>query len=66
MQTYKYDPGPLEPPRLWDDDPDTHCPQCGAVADTYYRNGDGEIVGCEHCLRTVFWYEMNERQEDAP
>ena len=66
MQKYHSHSGALEPPGLRDEDPDTHCPQCAAVADTYYRNTDGEIVGCEYCLRTVFWYEMNEKQEDEP
>ena len=63
MRLYEYFSEPKEPPGLWNEDPDTHCPQCGAVAETYYRNADGEIVGCEHCLQTVCWYELTEQEE---
>ena len=63
MRMYDSRSEPLEPPGLWEDDPDTHCPQCGAVAEIYYRDASGEIVGCEHCLQTVFWYERNEGEE---
>lgn len=34
------------------------CPHCGADAGTFYKNRTGEIVGCEICLHTVQYYEI--------
>lgn len=33
------------------------CPVCGEETDTYYKNDSGEIVGCDHCVRTVDAWE---------
>ena len=27
-----------------------HCPQCGAEAETFYRDWTGETLGCSECL----------------
>lgn len=34
------------------------CPVCGEEADTFYKNKDGEIVGCDECIRTVSAFEV--------
>ena len=42
---------PVSPP-----DYDEHlpeCPVCGEEADTFYKNSDGDIVGCMECIRAV-------------
>lgn len=26
------------------------CPVCGATADTFYKNAEGEILGCDECI----------------
>ena len=62
MRFYEYFYEPSESPGVREGR-ETHCPCCGAVADTYYRNAEGEIVGCEHCLQTVCWYELTEQEE---
>ena len=38
---------------------ETHCPCCGAVSDTYYKSAiTFLIVGCDHCIREVPYYEV--------
>jgi len=39
------------------------CPVCGEETDTFYKNNDGDIVGCDNCISTVdAWDETaNER-----
>ena len=54
------------PPGPRDDAPESRCAQCGERADVYYRGEDGEIVGCEHCLQTIFWYETDDNREEEP
>ncbi len=34
------------------------CPHCNADAEQFYRNRTGEIVGCEICLTTVQYFEI--------
>lgn len=51
---------PPEPRR----EKESSCPCCGVCADTYYRDGAGEIVGCECCLKPMYWYELTEEQEE--
>lgn len=29
------------------------CPICGAETDTFYRNKDLDIIGCDECVSTV-------------
>jgi hypothetical protein len=29
------------------------CPVCGEETDTYYKNENGEIVGCDNCITAV-------------
>lgn len=29
------------------------CPICGSTSDTFYKNQDGEVVGCDDCLTKV-------------
>ena len=36
------------------------CPICGAETDTFYRNRDREVVGCEDCLCTVDAWDYEE------
>ena len=36
-----------------DDPVELVCPVCGADCRQYYRNLDGEILGCEECVETV-------------
>lgn len=33
------------------------CPVCGEETDTYYKNKDGEIVGCDNCITAVDAWE---------
>ena len=35
------------------------CPVCGFKADAFYR-ANGEIIGCEGCITTVFWWELQD------
>lgn len=44
---------------LWlGDDDKTGCPECGLInPEFYYVDVDGNIVGCEDCLRKVYAYE---------
>lgn len=42
-----------------EDDP--ICPECGAECEeVYVRNDDGEILGCNHCVRVVDVYDCPE------
>lgn len=36
------------------------CPLCRHRCDTIYRDSDGVIVGCDHCLEVVDAWEVNE------
>lgn len=36
------------------------CPVCGEETDTYYKNKDGVIVGCEFCIDAVDSWEGKE------
>ena len=52
------DPPPsyYEPP-----EPKTYyCPICGEETDTYFKDRDGDIVGCDNCVRPVEPWEENE------
>lgn len=41
------------------------CPVCGAETDLLYRDMDGDVVGCEACVRTVdAWEECECFQEE--
>lgn len=33
------------------------CPVCGEETDTYYKNENGEIVGCDNCITAVDAWE---------
>lgn len=61
MQLYKSDGAGGIDPVL--NPPDTGkektCPCCGRVADEYFRREfEDEIIGCEHCLVRMMWYEI--------
>ena len=36
------------------------CPVCGKKAETFYENKDFEIVGCEYCIKTLNYDELEE------
>lgn len=36
------------------------CPVCGEEAGEFYKNHDGQIVGCDECVDIVPYYEMEE------
>ena len=37
------------------------CPVCGLQCDTFYKDNDGDIVGCDQCITaTDAWEEVNE------
>lgn len=38
------------------------CPVCGKKAETFYRNEDFEIIGCEFCIHPVNYDEMEDYQ----
>jgi hypothetical protein len=50
---------PLEPPP---EPPMPRCPICGEETDTFYRNKDLDIVGCDECVTTVDAWE----EQDGP
>lgn len=27
------------------------CPECGASVSEFYKNREGEVVGCEYCIK---------------
>lgn len=35
------------------------CPVCGEETDTFYKNADGVVVGCDNCIKTVDAWEEN-------
>lgn len=47
---------PLEPPE-YPEESWPRCPICGAECDTYYRDREGETVGCGECIRAVDAWE---------
>lgn len=49
MNPYYEPERPVEPK----DEPLPRCPVCGAETDTFYKNEDGGIVGCDECIRAV-------------
>jgi len=34
-----------------------HCPVCDSETDTFYKNKDGDIIGCDECVTTVDAWE---------
>jgi hypothetical protein len=44
------------PDRRKDDEP--ICPMCGDRCDTIYKNREGEIVGCDECLKAIDSWEV--------
>lgn len=56
--TRGFDPPPsyYEPP-----EPKTYyCPVCGEETDTYYKDKDGVIVGCDSCIVPVEPWEVED------
>ena len=45
------------------------CPVCGEECETIYSRYDGEVVGCESCITTMFstdwWDAVEEARRDA-
>lgn len=37
-----------------------HCPVCGAACEQVYCNGDGEVFGCDVCVKTMGAWEAEE------
>lgn len=36
------------------------CPVCGRECDSFYKDGDGDVIGCEWCVSIVdAWEEVN-------
>ena len=33
------------------------CPECGNAVNEYYKNREGEVVGCEYCVKLVEVWE---------
>ena len=64
MAMYKSDGhGGLDPVlEPQDNGEETRCPECGAISETYYRR-DGQIIGCENCIETVYWYEIEPEEQ---
>lgn len=46
----------------YDDPPDVHCPVCGKLCDTIYKDKFGDEVGCENCIVTEDAYEWDEER----
>lgn len=46
----------------------TRCPECGEEdVETYYIDGNNNIVGCEHCISSVDaceWEEANKEEHE--
>ena len=40
------------------------CPVCGEEADEFYKNKDGEIVGCFNCITKVDAWECVSEEDD--
>ncbi len=42
-------------------EPETaHCPICGKVCETIYRDKHGDIFGCDECIRIADAYDVDE------
>lgn len=39
-------------------DSEIKCPVCNGEPDVMYLNRGGEIVGCDLCLRSRYWFEV--------
>ena len=37
-----------------------HCPVCGAEIDEVYADADGDIIGCEECIKIKNAWECEE------
>ena len=46
LSIYDYYPEPPEEPL-------PRCPVCGEETDTFYQNQDGDIVGCDQCVKAL-------------
>lgn len=58
------DPPPsyYEPP---DPEPLPVCPVCGEETDTFFKDYDGAIVGCDNCIKPVDAWEYREDHEET-
>ena len=49
----------------YDDGPDPVCPICGKDCETIYMDKDGDVFGCDQCIRTKdAWEWQDEHKED--
>lgn len=40
------------------------CPVCGQECETYYKNLNGEVLGCDECIEAVDAREHQQEQRD--
>lgn len=40
------------------EDKEPTCPICGGGCDTIYKNNEGDIVGCNDCIKSVEAWEV--------
>ena len=56
-----------DPPPAYYDPPEAapfpRCPICGEESDTFYKNGAGEICGCDVCIKAVDAWDYVEDDE---
>lgn len=50
---------PGEPPQK----PVPVCPVCGWDCNSYFINSNGEVIGCENCVKEMDAYEWREENE---
>ncbi len=49
----------------YDDGPAPVCPICGKECETIYKDKDGDVFGCDQCVRTQdAWEWQDEQKED--
>lgn len=41
------------------------CPACGATPELFYCDERGRVVGCDRCLHTRDWWQVNEKGEET-
>ena len=55
----------LKPGEVPFDDEEVTCPICGAMCETIYKDVDGDVCGCDVCIKRMDAYEYQRERDSA-
>ena len=58
-------PSHVKPGEVPFDDEEVNCPICGAVCETIFKDVDGDVCGCDVCIKRMDAYEYQRERDSA-